>query len=44
MRGPDDDFRVYWKNSLPFEGGDERFELRLGGRLQNDRWFVAVAR
>ncbi len=35
------DFRVYWKNSLNFETKNKQFKFKLGGRLQNDWWFIA---
>jgi phosphate-selective porin OprO and OprP len=35
------DFRVYWKNGLYFETRDKQFKFKIGGRLQNDWWFIA---
>ncbi len=35
------DFRVYWKKGLYFETRDQQFKFKMGGRLQNDWWFVA---
>jgi phosphate-selective porin OprO/OprP len=38
------DFRVYWKDSLRFETGNGKVELRIGGRMQADFAFIALDR
>ena len=39
-RSEEIDLRVFWKNGLRFEDKDKSFKLKIGGRLQNDYWFV----
>ena len=38
--GPEDDFRVYWKNGLNMKSGDGNFAFKIGGRIQADFLFV----
>ncbi|MFV1959964.1 MAG: OprO/OprP family phosphate-selective porin [Planctomycetota bacterium] len=39
--GKPNDFRVYWKDGLRFETRDEKFKMKIGGRIQLDFTYFA---